>query len=89
MKKQILTTKDTEKIASLANLSLKNEEIEKFTSQLSAILEYVEKLQQVNTSSISETSQVTGLINITRPDITDSSRTIRKGKHFSVDAIFE
>ena len=60
-------------IAKLANLPLKKEEIEKYEKQLSSILEYIEKLQKVNTDNVKETSQVTNLENVTRDDITTPS----------------
>ena len=55
-------------IAKLANLPLKKEEVEKYQKQLSSILEYIKKLQNVNTEDVAETSHVTGLENVTRRD---------------------
>lgn len=43
------------KIARLARLALSEEEIELFTSQLSSILEYMEKLNEVPTDGIEPT----------------------------------
>jgi len=63
-----LTEKEVEHVAKLANLSLKGAEIEKFQKQLSAILGYVEILNQVQTAQIEPTSQVTGLENVLRKD---------------------
>ena len=60
-------------IAKLANLPLTDEEVSKFELQLSEILRYVDQLQQVDTSSVSETSQVTGLENVLRADSAKSS----------------
>ena len=60
-------------IAKLANLPLKKEEIEKYEKQLSSILEYIEKLQKVNTENVAETSQATNLENVTRDDSTTQS----------------
>ncbi len=57
-------------IAKLANLKLKNSEIKKFESQLSEILSYIEKLKEADTKDVEETSQVTGLENVTRKDKT-------------------
>lgn len=62
-------------VAKLANLPLKKEEISKFEKQLSEILTYIEKLQEVDTRNIETTSQVTGLENITRQDGTTPSLT--------------
>jgi aspartyl-tRNA(Asn)/glutamyl-tRNA(Gln) amidotransferase subunit C len=63
-----LTRDDVLKLARLSRLKLSDEEIEKFQSELSGILDYVEKLQAVDTSNLKPTSQVTGLVNVTRKD---------------------
>lgn len=55
-------------VAKLANLPLTEKEIEKFEKQLSAVLQYIEKLNEVDTKNVQPTSQVTGLENITRQD---------------------
>lgn len=62
-------------IAKLANLSLKDEEIPKFEKQLSEVLDYVAKLNEVDTKGTKETSQVTGLENIERDDVASPSLT--------------
>lgn len=56
-------------IAKLANLTLGKDEERKLEKQLEEILTYVEKLKEVGTSGIEETSQVTGLENVTREDV--------------------
>jgi aspartyl-tRNA(Asn)/glutamyl-tRNA(Gln) amidotransferase subunit C len=59
---------DVVNVAKLANLPLKPGEEEKFEKQLTDILSYVEKLNEVNTKNVEITSQVTGLENIIRKD---------------------
>lgn len=85
-------------IAKLANLSLKEEEKEKFEKQLSSILDYVKKLEEVDTSKVEPTPQVTGLENITREDQTipslsqEEALSNAKNKHngfFKVKTILE
>lgn len=56
-------------IAALARLRLTDAEVDKFTTQLTAIFEYVELLNEVDTEGVEPTSQVTGLENITREDV--------------------
>ena len=56
-------------MAELARIALSDAEVEKFQTQLSGILEYVGQLGEVNTDGIEPTSQVTGLTNVTRPDV--------------------
>lgn len=64
---------DVKHVAKLANLPLKENEKEKFEKQLSETLEYVEKLNSINTDGVEPTSQVTGLENVTREDETSPS----------------
>ena len=55
-------------VATLARLDLGTEELEHMTTELDAIVAYVEQLQQVDTNGIDPVAQVTGLVNVTRPD---------------------
>ncbi|MFH1286822.1 MAG: Asp-tRNA(Asn)/Glu-tRNA(Gln) amidotransferase subunit GatC [Candidatus Magasanikbacteria bacterium] len=57
-----------ENIASLTRLELSEPEKAMYAEQLSAILDYIERLSEVNTDSTRETSQVTGLEDIVRED---------------------
>lgn len=63
------------RIAKLANLPLTDEEIKNFEPQLEETLKYIEQLSEVDTKDIEPTSQVTGLENITREDVTKDSLT--------------
>ncbi len=56
-------------IAKLARLTLKPEEIDKMTKELSSILSYIEMLNEVDTTSTEPTAQVTGLKNVLRDDV--------------------
>jgi aspartyl-tRNA(Asn)/glutamyl-tRNA(Gln) amidotransferase subunit C len=53
----------------LARLSLPEEEKELFGSQLSNILDYMEKLNELDTKGIEPTSHVLSLSNVMRDDI--------------------
>jgi len=55
-------------VAKLANLQLTDEEIPKFEKQLSSILDYIKKLQEVDTTGVAETSPTTDSQNIIRED---------------------
>lgn len=59
---------DVGHVAKLANLPLTDKEKNKFEKQLSSILDYINKLNEIDTSNVKPTSQVTGLENITRED---------------------
>lgn len=63
-----LTLKEVEQIGQLARLKLTPDEIERFRAQLSAILDYAERLQALDTSQVAPTAQVTGLEGVTRED---------------------
>ncbi len=61
------------KIAKLANLNLEEAEIEKFTKQLSEVIDYnVEQLNKVDTNSIEPLLNVSGLTNTSRADSPES-----------------
>jgi len=64
-----LSTQDVEHIAKLARLSLTPEEIQSYAEELSVIFGYVEMLNDVDTSGIAETCQVTGLHDVIREDV--------------------
>ena len=51
-------------IADLARLGLSEQEIDKYTGELSQILDYINVLNEVNTDDVEPTAQVTGLSNI-------------------------
>lgn len=85
-------------VAKLANLNLIQQELDKFDKQLSSILKYIDILQKADVKNIAETSQVTGLENITREDKSSASLSQKdalsnaKSKEngfFKVKAIFK
>lgn len=63
-----LTPDQVKKVAKLANLPVPEDEIEKYSEQLSKILDYIDKLNQADTSGVEPTFNVTGLSNIFRED---------------------
>lgn len=97
-KKAILTLKDVEKVAELARLRLTPEEKEKYLSQLSSILDFVNKLDEIDTIDIEPISQVNGLENVFREDTVKPSLTPQEAianapstykDYIKVKAIFE
>ncbi|MGA8185575.1 MAG: Asp-tRNA(Asn)/Glu-tRNA(Gln) amidotransferase subunit GatC [Terriglobia bacterium] len=54
-----LTEKDVLYVADLAHLELTDEEVKKFGPQLDAVLEYVQKLNQLDTAGVEPMAQVT------------------------------
>jgi len=68
-----ISREEIEHIAILARLSLSEEEKELFGSQLSSILGYMEKLNELDTRDIEPTSHVLSLHNVMREDTLTSS----------------
>ena len=63
-----LSSEDVRHIAKLARLQLSDDEVEKFSGELTSILDYVDMLQEVDTKDVEPTAQVTGLTNAFRDD---------------------
>lgn len=63
-----LTTAQVEHIAQLARLKLTAQEIERYRQQLSAILDYADRLQALDTSGIPPTSSVLPACSVLRED---------------------
>ncbi|MBU4142550.1 Asp-tRNA(Asn)/Glu-tRNA(Gln) amidotransferase subunit GatC, partial [Patescibacteria group bacterium] len=55
-------------IAKLARIGLSEEEKNRFAKDLSAILDFIEKLKEVDVDKTEPTAQVTGLHSVARPD---------------------
>ncbi len=64
----MLTREQVLKIAKLARLGITDAEVEKYQVQLSGIISYIDKLNEVNTDGVEPTAQVTGLLNCFRKD---------------------
>lgn len=64
-----LSLEEVEAIAELAKLTLTDEEKALFQEQLSAILDYAEMLQQVDTTDVPPTASAIPLKNVMRPDV--------------------
>lgn len=67
-----LTKSDVLHVAKLAKLNLTDDEIKKFTPQLSKIIDYVSELSEVDTNNVEPTSQTTGLKDVLREDLATS-----------------
>jgi aspartyl-tRNA(Asn)/glutamyl-tRNA(Gln) amidotransferase subunit C len=84
-------------IAKLANLKLSETEVKKFQKQLSDVLGYIDILNELDTSKVKPTAQVTGLENVLREDKVRKSlsqkeaRSGTKNQHkdyFKIKSIF-
>ena len=68
-----LTLADVEKIAHLARLELTEAEKKQYLEQLSAILDYAERLNELDLTDIPPTSHAIAQQNIMRPDVAEPS----------------
>ncbi len=65
--------KQVRKVAKLSRLELTDSEIEEFTGQLGAILEYVEKMNKLDTKNIEPLAHCLPVSNVFRADVIKES----------------
>ena len=70
-----ITKQEVEHVAKLARLELLEAKKEKLTDQLSNILTYVEKLNELDTRGVEPTSHVLDINNVMRDDVAHESLT--------------
>ena len=66
---------DVRYIARLARLELSDEEVERYQSQLSNVLTFVEALRQVDVSNVEPTAHASPVFNVFRQDEAQASFT--------------
>ena len=64
----MISKEEVKKISKLARLSISEKEIEKYQKDLSAVLDYIEKLKEADVSKAEPTSHPFSLENVTRKD---------------------
>lgn len=67
---------DITHVARLANLIVPSDQEQKFSKQLADIIAFVSKLQKIQTKNVQPTAQVTGLTNVYREDVVNTSRML-------------
>ena len=78
MKKRI-DLEEVKHVVKLANLPLTDQEIKKFTSQLSEVIGYnMSLLEKVDTKGVEPTAHITGVSNVLREDETEPSLTSKE-----------
>lgn len=73
-----ITTDDVQNLARLSSLQLADDEATALTQDLQNILKYVEQLGQLDTTGVEPTYQVTGLENVWREDVVETSDVTRE-----------
>ncbi|WP_310830240.1 Asp-tRNA(Asn)/Glu-tRNA(Gln) amidotransferase subunit GatC [Paenibacillus pedocola] len=93
-----ITVKDVQHVAKLARLQLSPEEEATFTEQMNAILQYAEKLNELDTENVKPTTHVLQVSNVMRDDIVKESLSQEEALlnapededgHFKVPAVLE
>ncbi|WP_342437233.1 Asp-tRNA(Asn)/Glu-tRNA(Gln) amidotransferase subunit GatC [Paenibacillus sp. FSL L8-0436] len=93
-----ITVKDVQHVAKLARLQLSPEEEATFTEQMNAILQYAEKLNELDTEHVKPTTHVLQVSNVMRDDVVKESLSQEEAMlnapehedgHFKVPAVLE
>jgi aspartyl-tRNA(Asn)/glutamyl-tRNA(Gln) amidotransferase subunit C len=94
----MIERKDVEHVARLARLALSDAELERMRVELTAILQYMEKLKAVDVEGVEPTSHVVPLVNVMRDDEVEpgldreammANAPDRAGEFFRVPRIIE
>lgn len=72
----VVDIKTVKHVAKLSNLPLTDDEAKTYQKNLSSILEYISKINELETEGVAQTNQVTGLTNVFRKDEVDMSRVL-------------
>ena len=93
-----LTPEQVQHIARLARVGLSDSDVQQFSAELSEILDYFERLRQVDTEDVPPTAHTLEMHNVMRADETAppldkeevlANAPLREGDHFRVRAILE
>ncbi|MDQ0340095.1 aspartyl-tRNA(Asn)/glutamyl-tRNA(Gln) amidotransferase subunit C [Caldalkalibacillus uzonensis] len=73
-----ISKQEVEHVARLARLNLTEEEKEQFTKQLDSILNFAQKLNELDTDNVEPTSHVLPLVNVMRDDVPHESLPVEE-----------
>jgi aspartyl-tRNA(Asn)/glutamyl-tRNA(Gln) amidotransferase subunit C len=74
----MLSKEEVQKIAKLARLGITIEEEEKFAKDLSSVLDYIEKLKEVEVSGVVPASHAIPVENVMREDVRENHSDPKK-----------
>jgi aspartyl-tRNA(Asn)/glutamyl-tRNA(Gln) amidotransferase subunit C len=84
-----LSIRDVEKIALLARLELTDAEKNLYQGQLSAILEYAQRLNQLDTTGVPPTASAVDLRNVLREDEVEPGLSLEDVLFNAVDEVLD
>jgi len=70
-----MTKFDIHHIAKLANLPIPHEKLKKLEKELEQTIDHIKRLEEIDTSQVTGTNEVTNLSNVTREDVVEPSLT--------------
>jgi len=74
----MISKEEVQHIAGLARIGLDEKELEKYSKDISSILDWIEQLKEVDVSGVESIAHITGLENVARIDKADDF-TNKKG----------
>ncbi|HSU67383.1 MAG TPA: Asp-tRNA(Asn)/Glu-tRNA(Gln) amidotransferase subunit GatC [Tepidisphaeraceae bacterium] len=75
---KLISLDDTRSVAKLARLSLDDAHLERLTSQLELILEYVNQIGQIDTAGVEPMAHALPIHNVLRADVIEPSLPLEK-----------
>ena len=78
MAEKTLSADDVRHVAKLAQLHLSEQEVEKFTGQLGTILQYVNKISQLDVSGVEPMAHALPIHNVLRDDVVEEPLPVEK-----------
>lgn len=73
-----ISKEEVKHVAHLARLALTEEDIQKFTQQLDAMITYAEQLNELDTENVEPTSHVLNMKNVMREDISEKGLPVEE-----------
>ena len=71
----MISTEEVKHVAKLARLELTEEEVNKYSQQLGSILEYVEQMNEIDTTGIEPMPHAIPVYNVMREDVVKYEQT--------------
>ncbi len=84
---QNIDRQQVEKVAHLSRLDLTEQELELFSGQLSAIVEYIQKLNELNTDGVEPLAHCLPIHNVFRQDTVRPSLNVEKALENAPDRV--
>lgn len=64
----MIDRKETKHISELARIGVTDEDLEKFSQDLSSVLDWIKKMEKIDVSGVAPTNHITGMENVFRDD---------------------